>query len=36
MLTMSVANITKDGQLQDSSMGRILDIAANGKSDVMD
>lgn len=34
--TMLVAKITKDGQLKDSSAGRILDIAANGKSDVMD
>ena len=35
-LTMSIAGLTKDSQLKDSSAGRILDIAANSKSDVMD
>lgn len=35
-ITLSVANITKDNQLQDSSMGRILDIAANGRADAVD
>lgn len=35
-LTMLVAQATKDGQLKNSSAGRILDIAANGHSDMMD
>lgn len=35
-LTMSVAKESQDGQLQASSAGRILDIAANGRTDVMD
>jgi hypothetical protein len=36
MLTMSVADKTKDGQLNHSSAGRILDIAFNGRQDAMD
>lgn len=35
-LTMSVAKESQDGQLKASSAGRILDIAANGRTDAMD
>ncbi len=36
LFTMTVADETQDSQLQNSSAGRILDIAFNGRQDAMD